>query len=214
MKAVRKLFLGVIMIVLTVITLTTSTYSWFKINSSANVTGFEFKVTGGEGFMVSLDDKKYTNDLTSSQIKQAILMGYDRDRYVYEDGKLYEVVGSYKNELSDTEINERITNNIQLEPTTSQDGINFYTITGSKISSTNGMVVEFDVYFKAVSSNNDNQRTNIYLLGEDVERDIDSRLIQRTKIQSTAQNNITLLADMKTINGDLHAATATTSAFQ
>lgn len=214
MKAVRKLFLGVIMIVLTVITLTTSTYSWFKINSSANVTGFEFKVTGGEGFMVSLDDKKYTNDLTSSQIKQAILMGYDRDRYVYEDGKLYEVVGSYKNELSDAEINERITNNIQLEPTTSQDGINFYTITGSKISSTNGMVVEFDVYFKAVSSNNDNQRTNIYLLGEDVERDIDSRLIQRTKIQSTAQNNITLLADMKTINGDLHAATATTSADQ
>jgi len=210
MKVLRKLLLGVMTLILTVVALTTSTYAWFKINSNANVSGFDFRATSGEGFLVSIDGANYSNDITSSDMKKAILAGYDRDRFVFDtnnkDKGLYEVIGTQKTLLTDNEIDSYLNRYIKLYPATSTDGINFYTITGSKISSTKGMIVEFDVYFRAASQSNDGTRSSIYLLGENLTRDVDNKAIRKTLIKSTDVNNITLLADMKTINGDLHAA--------
>ncbi len=212
MKVVRKLLIGVLTIALTIAALTTSTYAWFKINSNATVSGFNFTATSGEGFLVSVDDTNYANDITSTQIKQAILRGYDRDRFVIDGDTLYEISGTSKTALSSTEIDTYLNRYIELYPATSTNGVDFYTITGSKISSTKGMIVEFDVYFKATSSTADGTRNNIYLLGENMTRDLDSRAISKTTIKSTDVNNITLLADMTTINGDLHAASGGTAA--
>ena len=216
MKVLRKLLLGVMTLILTVVALTTSTYAWFKINSNANVSGFDFRATSGEGFLVSIDGTNYSNDVTSSDMKKAILAGYDRDRFVFDtnnkDKGLYEVIGTQKTLLTDNEIDSYLNRYIKLYPATSTDGINFYTITGSKISSIKGMIVEFDVYFRAASQTNDGTRSSIYLLGENLTRDVDNKAIRKTLIKSTDVNNITLLADMKTINGDLHAAGGGSSA--
>ena len=57
--------------------ITASTFAWFKINSNASVSGFEFKVQGGEGYQISLNDKEYYTSLTHRQMLQAILHGYD-----------------------------------------------------------------------------------------------------------------------------------------
>jgi hypothetical protein len=82
MRFFRKIVIGVTSIVFTAAALTSTTYAWFKINSRASVTGFNFKVTGGDGFKVSIDDVAYTSDLTAEQIYSAMIVKYAPDRFI------------------------------------------------------------------------------------------------------------------------------------
>jgi hypothetical protein len=80
--------------------ITASTFAWFKINSNASVSGFEFKVQGGEGYQISLDNKTYYTSLTHRQMLQAILHGYDSKYEIIDDevryGTTYDDEGNIK----------------------------------------------------------------------------------------------------------------------
>jgi len=88
MKFIRKTIIGVSTLLFTAVTLTSTTYAWFKINSRATVTGFNISAHSGQGFMVSIDNVNYSNDLTAEQLEMAMLAGYNSDefkvRYNYE----------------------------------------------------------------------------------------------------------------------------------
>ena len=56
-KTFRKLILASTTALATALTLTSTTWAWFKINSTATVENFDFKVVGGHGFLVSIDGK-------------------------------------------------------------------------------------------------------------------------------------------------------------
>ena len=104
--------------------ITASTFAWFKINSNASVSGFEFKVQGGEGYQISLNDKEYYTSLTHRQMLQAILHGYDSKYEIIGDdvryGTTYDDEGNIKqlgSLIPDATVAEMVSK-IQLLPVT------------------------------------------------------------------------------------------------
>jgi len=81
MKFLRKTVIGISTIAFTALTLGTATYAWFPINSQAKIDTTELSVTGGLGFMVSVDGVNYKNDLSKDDIYNALLVSYRPDLY-------------------------------------------------------------------------------------------------------------------------------------
>lgn len=178
---IRKIILGASSIGLLGITLTTSTYAWFKLNSKAQVENFNISVIGGKGFAVSVDGGTFTNDLTEEQLKQAIAVKYGNGKYELgyeadENGKitnsnvLYEVVYDNNNEVKKVKVEDvdavltKSMKNIELLPTTTKDGRKFTDLYNAGVSLASGRYVEFDVYFKATSTIlADNLKYDIYM---------------------------------------------------
>ena len=105
MKA-RKLFLGAFAVGAVALTLTTSTYAWFRIGSNAYVNNLEFKVISGLGFKVAVDGTNsafFTDTLTSGQMASAILHKHNPEKYIIYKDMLFE-----KSEYSSTESNYRL----------------------------------------------------------------------------------------------------------
>ena len=152
MKAHRKIFMSFMTMLLLVLTFSASTFAWFQMNSSSKISGFDMTVTGGLGFLVSVDGTNFSNDLTRSQMNKAMIVGYDREMYsMNERGELvYKTSGLA---LTNTEIEDILTKKILLLPVTSQNGYKFTDLYGSPITVSSGRFVEFDLYFKTVSNN-------------------------------------------------------------
>lgn len=205
---IRKTFLSIMALLAVAITFTATTYAWFKINSSATVSGFDFQVTGGEGFLVSIDDTEgsYTNNLSSKKIMQSILLSYQRDfteeqksmgYYEYRDGEIVKVRNTYNDDgsvkdvieidsLDEQEMILEIKEKIQLLPRTSSNGTDLYDQWGSKASASDGTYLEFSVYFKAVSTTaEDNRAYDIYFNHETKVQD-DGTEVLPTTITSAA----------------------------
>ena len=157
----RKIFLSFITLTLLITVFTTSTYAWFKINSSAMISGFDFQVHGGEGFVISTDGEKFYNGLSKEQMLEAIVYGYDKETYEYQNGNLvYKETGV---EVTNEELLLIVSKKIELSPLTSNDGIEFEDMLGADYDATSGKYIEFDLYFKATSNViEDNLKYEIY----------------------------------------------------
>ena len=210
----RKLILGLSAIGMLSLTLSTSTYAWFKLNATAKVENFDFEVIGGKGFMVSIDGGTYTNDLKTEQIEKAMVASLSAGKYevgyeVGEDGKitksdvLYEIGYSHgrktKKEVEDVEeLLEAYMNNVQIAPVTSQNGRDFKNLVGISQSASSGNYVEFGVYFKPTSTNpNDHLKYDIYLDGYGG-LDNDGNKILPTSFTSS-QTDVLLNTDMNAV---------------
>ena len=203
MKLYRKVFMGVMSLLLLVATFTTTTYAWFKINSAATVSGFDFQVNGGEGFQVSIDGVHYYRDLTLEQIKQAIVLSYDKDKYLIKDEKL--VYSDSNAEVSTDTIDKILSQEILLLPRTSKDGIHLEDLYGATALTKEGSFVEFGVYFKTASMNvEDDIQYDIYLADQEILLN-DGTTVLPTKIESLEKTSVVLKADMKAGSRDLHA---------
>lgn len=198
--AIRKLFISILSTLLLAMSLTTSTYAWFQINSTGTVSGFDFTAISGLGFKVSIDDKVYTNDLSSDQIKMAILNSYNPDVYRLvtkeEDGKLEQYIETDVEEyinnqpvtkavkLTSTQVSSEIKKKIALLPLTSKDGRVLYDLYNSESKTDNGRFLQFSVYFKAENEKKeDNQAIDIYLSGAD-RTEIDGTSVGKTELKS------------------------------
>ncbi len=188
--------------------ITASTFAWFKINSNASVSGFEFTVQGGEGYQISIDDKHYTSSLTSAQMNQAILAGYDNNYLIYGDNIYYgatiengELVGGTL--IPEYTVNERVSK-IELMPVTSHvldsGAFSFRNYSGSTIQPSSGQYVEFSIYLKGLGKEEDNQRYGVYVLGENLNDELTGESAPRTSIKSKEKNEITLKSNMKAID--------------
>ena len=197
MKIVRKLMLSIIAFVSVLTCFSISTYAWFQVNSKAKVDGFVFNATGGLGFLISIDGKNYSNDITSEQMKMAMLVGYDSERYQIDNNKLLDK--SEGKILSTLEINELVSKSLLLSPVTSKNGEDFTNLAGTSIPKSSGKYVEFSLYFRATSQNaDDNLEYDIYLCGEDLDQFVNPELdkkIPKTNIKSE-KDTVGLLTDM------------------
>jgi hypothetical protein len=115
MKIVRKLLLALTALSLTSVTLITTTYAWFKVNSKANVSGYDFGVTSGFGFKVSIDGKNFKQNISTEEMLKAIALGHDPSNTISEDGAL---INSYGVELNPNTYMQD--NSIALKPVTSK----------------------------------------------------------------------------------------------
>ena len=219
-----------ISLMILLITFTGTTYAWFKINSSASVSGFNFTVTGGEGYQISLtgEEGSYSSQLTSAQMRQAILCGYSR-AYSVKNGKLY--LNSV-DEISDAQAIIKIKEAINLSPVTTHyideseilsnpllededfGKLTFQNLYGSNVDASSGKYIEFSIYVQANGAKGENNKYSLYLLGSNVEDVVDSNnnvvKLAKTSIQSIQakdengnnRNEIKLKRDMETIKYD------------
>ncbi|MCR5112628.1 MAG: hypothetical protein K6A63_01685 [Acholeplasmatales bacterium] len=210
----RKLILTLSTIGLLALTTTTSTYAWFKINSTASVEGFDFEVIGGKGFMVSVDGGTYTNDLSTEQIQKAMLVSMNSGKYelgyesddtgaITKSNVLYEISYEHgkkvRTEVDDEdELLEKAMNALQLAPVTSSNGRDFKNLVGVSQSASGGNYAEFGVYFKSTSSNKaDKLKYDIYLDGYGG-LDNDGNKVLPTTFTS-ATTDVLLNADMNAV---------------
>ncbi len=203
MKLIRKLIVGISTLGLLIMTFVSATYAWFEINSRASVENFRFEVHGGLGFLVSIDNVNYYNDLSLEQLQKSMLVAYGNGEYrLANDGseKLYQVTygaGGQEvlNELSNAQINTLVNDKIKLLPTTSTNGRDLTDLYNSASSVSTGRFVQFNVYFRTQSRRvEDRFAYEIYLNGEDGVLE-DGSVVEPTTITSSI-TNVPLSADM------------------
>lgn len=192
--------------------ITASTFAWFKINSNASVSGFEFTVQGGEGYRISVDGKNYYNSLTHSQMVNAILKGY-RSNYVIVGDEIYNNP-TYSDsgqivDLGTAMTQEEIDNDFKsiqlkpLSPITANDGsLKFRNYIKNEVHASSGGFIEFSIYFKTYSDKvEDNQSYSVYVLGENLTSDNTKDSALKTSIKTIGGgDNITLRANMDAIS--------------
>ena len=203
MKIARKLVLSIFSLMVVIVCFTTTTYAWFKNYASVKVESFEFKATSGIGFLVSIDNENYSNDLNKDQLLTAALLAQDEAEatklYTYnaKEQKLY-----YKATGLEITSDEKIElfKKTKLIPRTSYNGINLTDMYNAEAVANDGSYVEFNVYFKATSEvAEDNKIYDIYLNGEDKTL-IDGRVVKKSTIESIDATHNRLYADLKTFN--------------
>ena len=203
MKITRKLVMSIIALLMLVATLTTTTFAWFNVYSTVVVEGFNITATGGQGFLISIDDINYYNDLTSDKLLSIIIL--NQDKVENPDSPLYELKNEElyyfgtDNKLS-ADDKKDILKEMKLKPRTSQDGINFEDLYGSSVTLADKSYISFDIYFKQASTNPDEGlKYDIYLYG-DPDKTLDNGvLIKQTKISST-RIDVDLKASLKTFD--------------
>ena len=196
----RKLFLSFITLTLLITVFTTSTYAWFKINSKASISGFDFQVHGGEGFVVSTDGQNYYNGLSKEQVLEAIVYGYDKENYEYRNSNL--VHKETGEEVTDEELILIVSKRLQLTPLTSSNGIELEDMIGANQTASSGKYIEFDLYFKATSNvANDDLTYEIYFNNLATVSD-DQTPVSPITISSNL-STLKLDRPMVTINGEL-----------
>lgn len=201
MKVFKKLFLSCMTLVFLIITFASTTYAWFKINSSAAVEGFDFEIQGGMGFVVSADGKNYKNSISSKEIKQLIIQGLDDELYQLIDGKL--INQNTQQALSESQMDEVISERVLLMPLTSHDGIALTDLYNASSTGKSGRFVEFSIYFKCASDYLDDGLVyDIYLNGEDQTDERTGATIPATSITS-APTSVSLKAPMTLGDGTM-----------
>ena len=164
---IKKVLLGVAAAGLVGLTFSTTTYAWFRINSTAYVEDLEYSVITGLGFKVAVDGsnvKYYKNTLTTKDIESSILRSYNREKYVFIKDNLHEKTSDGYRLMEQEEIEEIIKENIILNPLTSLDGIELKDQFGDKVEASSGRFLEFDMYFKTLSDlTKDNLKYGIHL---------------------------------------------------
>jgi len=192
--------------------ITASTFAWFKINSNASVSGFEFTVQGGEGYQISIDGKKYYSNLSHKQMVNAILKGY-RSNYVIDGDEIYNNptysetgdLVSLGNAMTEEEINNAFSSILlkPLSPITTSDGsLKFRNYIKNEVLPSSGSFIEFSLYFKTFSDKeSDNQSYSVYVLGENISSELNNEAAPRTSIKTIGNgDNITLRANMNAIS--------------
>lgn len=212
----RKLIIGIIAVLMLSATFVSTTFAWLNLSSKATVSGFNFTASSGFGFLVSIDDINYKNNITTDEILKSMLVSYGAGEYRMSkdgDAKLFKVSYNSLNEEVLTELSSADVRKIalgdkstdteaklQLYPVTSKNGRDFTDLYNSTTSITTGRFVEFKIYFKAVNRDQDTSYTqtyDIYLNGSD-RLDDNGITIPKTTITSEI-TNVFLKKQMETI---------------
>ena len=197
----RKIFISVITLVLLITVFTTSTYAWFRVNSSSYISGFNFEVMSGEGFLISTYDGNFRQELDALSLKQAMIKKYDNNNYYnYIDGSVIKKDTGMA--LTENEIDSILKETILLSPVTSRDGVVITDMYKGVNEPTSGKFIEFDLYFKQVSEYaSDNLIYNIFLyLGDTYVDDLEGYTMVSSSLKS-APTDVTLAADMTLQDG-------------
>ena len=158
MKIVRKLVLGVVTTGFVAATLAATTYAWYKLNNAAFTEDFTFNASTTEGFLVSIDGKTYKHKLSTEDIVKAMLNKYSPTNFKLVNGNIT-FSGKIGEEeyvdkiLTKEEIMRAYSQNIQLSPLTSVDGVAITNRSKTEVSAMDGKYAELELYVKCVSDN-------------------------------------------------------------
>lgn len=199
----RKLFLSVFTLLLTVATLGSITFAWMSLNSEAWVEGMQFQATGGDGFLISVDNTIYKTNLSKADIVKSIVKNYSNDQYEFDDyGNL---VDRNKQVISDYDA--ILEKNIKLYPCTSYGSANQFLLTklsGEAVNPSDGQYIQFDIFFKPTSEMK--RSIDIYLNGEEdrmlIQKGIEYKIPQ-TKITTDKLDEIKLPSSLTTYQIDV-----------
>lgn len=220
MKLIRKLIVGISTICLLVMTFVSATYAWFEINSRASVDNFHFEVHGGQGFLVSIDNVNYYNDLNLLQLQKAMLVAYGAGEYrlatdgsekiyhiSYEDGydaQANPIIKEVITEVPNENVGKIILGQVQgisgvkLLPTTSTNGRDLTDLYNSPSDVSLGRYLQFSVYFRTQSRRlEDKFAYQIYLNGDAATTD-DGSIAEPTMITSE-RSVVPLSANMNAV---------------
>ena len=67
-KIKRKLILSLLLLALTIITATSTTYAWFSKNRNAWVDDFELQIENVEGMLISVDGKNFSSSISNEEL--------------------------------------------------------------------------------------------------------------------------------------------------
>lgn len=143
-KVKRKLILSLLLLALTIVTATSTTYAWFSKNRNAWVDDFELQIENVEGMLISIDGKNFSSSISNEELIRAIVA---------------------KNKgISLSEVNMDTLKEdfqaIHLSSVTTKDLISFNTIDQSNVvngyyglkEASKNSYIEFDLYFRIVSN--------------------------------------------------------------
>lgn len=197
-KLTRKLFLSVFTLFLTAATLGSVTFAWMSLNSEAWVEGMQFQATGGDGFLISVDNNIYKTSLSKEDIVKSIVKNYSNDLDSFDEyGNL---VDSNKQIISNYE--KIMEDNIKLYPCTSYGSSNQFLLTkltGEVVNPSDGEYVQFDIFFKPTSEIK--RSIDVYLNGQEDRKFTQKGVeyeVPQTKITASNLDEIKLPSDLTT----------------
>lgn len=143
-KIKRKLILSLLLLALTIITATSTTYAWFSKNRNAWVDDFELQIENVEGMLISVDGKNFSSSISNEELIKAI------------------VAKNKGISISDVDMNTLKDDftKIHLSSVTTKDLVSFNTIDQSNVldgyyglkEASKDSYLEFDLYFRIVSN--------------------------------------------------------------
>lgn len=194
-KAKSKIILTLSSIALLSITLVSTTYAYTVLSADSDVREFNFNVEGSLGLLVSLDGTNFSQDISSDMLKEKIAGSVEDYNDLYLTGvALKHTDGLFTYNLDNSLKFERD------EVTRDETGRGTHSLVEGE---NNSDYISFDLYFKALNTNNTNPLSLSLVEGED----IDGIHVQYTYIKSKTSeveisNSLTILVDgeMKTFN--------------
>ena len=200
MKIARKLILGVVTTGFVAATLAATTYAWYKLNNAAFTEDFTFNSSTTDGFLVSIDGKKFQHKLSTVDMVKAMLVGKDPSKYVFDEKANVVDIKNGNKILDNAGLAEAYLKLIKLEPVTSQNGVTITNLSKTVVNETSessSKYVYFDLYFKTFGETAEEKKTyNLYLDG--MGYDDGHYSAPRTRVWSDESTTVDLTENMTT----------------
>lgn len=200
MKIARKLILGVVTTGFVAATLAATTYAWYKLNNAAFTEDFTFNSSTTDGFLVSIDGKKFQHKLSTVDMVKAMLVGKDPSKYVFDEKANVIDIKNGNKILDNAGLAEAYLKLIKLEPVTSQNGVTITNLSKTvvnEVNETSSKYVYFNLYFKTFGETAEEKKTyNLYLDG--MGYDDGHYSAPRTRVWSDESTTVDLTENMTT----------------
>ena len=200
MKIARKLILGVLTTGFVAATLAATTYAWYKLNNAAFTEDFTFNSSTTDGFLVSIDGKKFQHKLSTVDMVKAMLVGKDPSKYVFDEKANVIDIKNGNKILDNAGLEEAYLKLIKLEPVTSQNGVTITNLSKTvvnEVNETSSKYVYFNLYFKTFGETAEEKKTyNLYLDG--MGYDDGHYSAPRTRVWSDESTTVDLTENMTT----------------
>ena len=200
MKIARKLILGVVTTGFVAATLAATTYAWYKLNNAAFTEDFTFNSSTTDGFLVSIDGKKFQHKLSTVDMVKAMLVGKDPSKYVFDEKANVIDIKNGNKVLDNAGLAEAYLKLIKLEPVTSQNGVTITNLSKTvvnEVNETSSKYVYFNLYFKTFGETAEEKKTyNLYLDG--MGYDDGHYSAPRTRVWSDESTTVDLTENMTT----------------
>lgn len=196
MSKKQKFIVSFITLLLLILTCVTTTFAWTISNSSVYVSRIDVEISQGDGILISIKPNTgFKSKISEDEIKESIVIKYLGYKYV--DDILVDK-DNKKVDLTSSDVVSYFSQ-IKLETTTSLDGANFNDFNGSNTDPTDGKYVTFDLYFKAIENESD-EDTDIFFNYSRFNYDESNTLIKQTRLLTLEEDKITTTKDTTKAN--------------
>ena len=166
----RKLTLSIVALAVIIMCLTSTTFAWFAKNREAYIDNFELEIEDYDGLWISVDGIHYGQNITSAELKRAVIAKKDGKDYLDES-------------LTTDYVNSEF-QKLRFSDVTTTDLVNFKTV--NPVSQTDGLYnfmeaskyhyVQFDCYFMLEPYGLGTAEYELKFVNKDVVNDLESDL--------------------------------------